>query len=87
MNCGTIRRGIVPQAKQLLGNRNDPSECPCQIIVRASREIEMILCAVARASSAKLNPPELVDMDRFAGGILDGADELTGDAVEGVNCA
>src|ERR1700730_7126827 len=65
----------------------DYAECSCQIIIRTGGEEQVIAGAVVCRSSTKLNSPKLVDVNRFAVGVLDGAHELPRYAVESVDSA
>src|ERR1700730_11769703 len=77
---------IVPRItfRKLLFER-DYAERSCEIIVRTGGEEKLVLRAIVGRSSTKFNSPKLVDVNRFAVGILDGAHELPRYAVEGVD--
>src|SRR6202022_4474162 len=79
---------IVPRItlRKLLLER-DYAERSCQVIGRTGSEEKLVGRAIVCRSSTKFNSPKLVDENRFAVGVLDGAHELSRYAVEGVDSA
>jgi len=62
-------------------------ECTCQIVVRTRGEKQLVFGAVVGGSAAKVDRPELINMDDLAFGVLHCADKLARDAIEGVDRA
>src|ERR1700737_5204610 len=79
---------IVPRItlRKLLLER-DYAERSCQVIGRTGSEEKLVGRAIVCRSPTKFNSPKLVDVNRFAVGVLDGAHELPRYAVEGVDSA
>ena len=79
---------IVPRItlRKLLLER-DYAERSCQVIVGTGSEEKLVARAIVCCSPTKFNSPKLVDVNRFAIGVLDGAHELPRYAVEGVDSA
>ena len=78
---------IVPRItlRKLLLER-DYAERSCQVVGTGSEE-KLVARAIVCCSPTKFNSPKLVDVNRFAIGVLDGAHELPRYAVEGVDSA
>ena len=79
---------IVPRItlRKLLLER-DYAERSCQVIVGTGSEEKLVARAIVCCSPTKFNSPKLVDVNRFAIGVLDGAHELPRYPVEGVDSA
>src|SRR5271154_2601906 len=77
---------FVDQLIRRILKRNH-AERPGEIVVGTSGEVKPVRGAVRRRSSAKLDAPDLVDVNHVALGVFQRADELPGDGVESVDGA
>lgn len=67
--------------------KDDGAEEAGEVVVGASGEEESVFGAVNAEAIAEINSPKLINDDGMAQGVFDGADEVSGDGVEGVDGA
>jgi len=94
--CGADPVGIDPRISKVLhtkgsallgGNYGNYAKQSSEIIVGTSSEEQLVRGAIGRGSASEFNSPELIDVDHFVIGVLQGAGELAGYGIESVDRA